>query len=360
MKELNDIDIKIEELERKQPTAHNLNLLGDLYLKKDDRKKAIEYFYKAAKIYFKSDKAIAIYKKILNISPSKTEAYEEIIDILSETGPVAEEIRYLLLLAQVYQNRGNFKKATSIFRKVKELDPTNKAADVFFSKGKVDAGDISPPEETVEIKKEIFPPEEVVKEEKYTRVPKRKRSIILIASAIALSFIVGISLYLSGKGTKGGGPTKSKGQAVSISDEGLWAKNTKTVKSDNFEIEVTRLTDKFIYKLPIASKLSQKELSENGFYLVKIKTIKGCIPEDFIKFAPRYISLINKEGKIVKPKEFAGLDNMKKVVYKTNVCQKRSGMVFAHFYIAYPKELSLVGLCIDGLEKNHSLTVKWN
>lgn len=355
MKELNDIDIKIEELERKQPTAHNLNLLGDLYLKKDDRKKAIEYFYKAAKIYFKSDRAIAIYKKILNISPSKTEAYEEIIDILSETGPVAEEIRYLLLLAQVYQNTGDFKKANSIFRKVQELDPANKAADVFFSKGKVSVGDINSSEEREIKEEEILAIEEARtrKEEKYISMPKRKDPIILIASAIVLFVMLCLSLYLLGKGNKGRSPVK-------ISYENLWTINTKTVNSDTFKIEVTRLTDELLYKLPIASRLSQKELSENGFYLVKIKTIKGCIPEDFIKFAPRYISLINKEGKIVKPKEFAGLDNMKKVVYKTNVCQKRSGMVFAHFYIAYPKELSLVGLCIDGLEKNHSLTVKWN
>lgn len=360
MKKLNDIDIKIEELERKQPTAHNLNLLGDLYLKKNDRKKAIAYFYKAARIYFKSDKSIAIYKKLLNIAPSEREAYEEIIDILSETGHVAEEIRYLLLLAQVYQNSGNFKKATSVFRKVNELDPTNKAADVFFSKGKVSVGDINSSEER-EIKEEKEEEEEEIlaieeartrKEEKYISMPKRKYPIILIASAIILFVMLCLSLYI-GKGNKGRSPVK-------ISHENLWTMNTKTVNSDNFKIEVTRLTDELMYKLPIASRLSQKELSENGFCFVKIKTIKGCIPEDFMKFAPRYFSLINKEGKIVKPKEFAGLDNMKKVIYKTNVCQKRSGMVFVSFYIAYLKELSLAGLFIDGLERRYPLIVKWN
>lgn len=358
----NNISIKLEELKNKESTPENLNLLGDLYLKKGDKRNAVKYFYEAAaKISFaQKDKAIAIYKKILNISPFEINAYEKIIDIFSMTKLVAEEIKYLLLLAHVYQDRGDFKKATPIFRKINELDPTNKAVELFFSRGKVDAGGISPPEETVEIKKEIFPPEGVTKEEKYTRIPKRKRSIILIASAIALSFIVGISLYFSGKGTKGGGPTKSKGQAVSISDEGLWAVNTKTVKGDKFEIEVTRLTDKFIYKLPIASKLSQKELSENGFYLIKVKAVKDCIPEDFIKSTPRYISLINRQDNLIKPEELAGLDSIKRVIYKSNICQKESGIVFTQFYISYSKDLAPIGLSIDGLESHYPVIVKWN
>jgi len=131
----------IRELNNKQLTSDDLNILGDLCLKKGDKKRAIECFYKAAsKISFSNtNRAIAIYKKILNISSSDIPAYEGIINILSKSGLVAEQKKYLLSLAQLYQNTGDFKKANSIFRKIQELDPTNKAAEVFFSRGKTNA-----------------------------------------------------------------------------------------------------------------------------------------------------------------------------------------------------------------------------
>jgi tetratricopeptide (TPR) repeat protein len=138
IKKIDNIQL-IRELNNKQLTSDDLNLLGDLCLKKGDKKRAIECFYgAAAKISFSNtNRTIAIYKKILNISPSEITAYEGIISILSKSGLDAEQKKYLLSLAQLYQNTGDFKKANSIFRKVQELDPTNKAAEFFFSRGKV-------------------------------------------------------------------------------------------------------------------------------------------------------------------------------------------------------------------------------
>jgi tetratricopeptide (TPR) repeat protein len=134
-----DIDNKIKDLNSGVVTSDDLNMLGDLYIKKGDKKLAIEHFYEAAKGVSNSqnNKAIAIYKKILNISPNDIDACEGIINILSKSGLVAEQTKYLLILARLYQNKGDLKKANSIYRKINELDPTNKAADVFFSRGKV-------------------------------------------------------------------------------------------------------------------------------------------------------------------------------------------------------------------------------
>lgn len=144
-----DIDIKIKELMNKEYikslnnrdlSSDEYNLLGDLYLKKGDKKSATKYLYKAAKKLSldQGNKAIATYKKILNIYPSEIDAYEGIITILYKEGLVAEQIKYLLLLAQLYQNKSDFTKMTSIFRKIQEIDPTNKTAELFFSRGKVD------------------------------------------------------------------------------------------------------------------------------------------------------------------------------------------------------------------------------
>jgi tetratricopeptide (TPR) repeat protein len=355
LKELSDIDVKIEKLKDKEPTSERLNLLGDLYLKKKDRKRAIEYFYKAAAKVSPAqrDKTIAIYKKILKLSPSEINAYEGLIDIFSKAGLVAEETKHLMALAQLYQNKGDLERATLIFRRVYELDPKNKAAELFFSRGKV--------EETIRINdtvsEEYIPEMEESEEElekRYIGMPsitKRKTSIFLIASVIVLSLIAGLSIYfLSGRGTKIG----------STDNENLWKMNARIVKSEHFEIEATRLTDKLLHKLPIAVSLSKKGLSENGFYLIRIKAIKDCIPEDFVKNVGEYISLIDRQGKSIRPRELKELANIKKVIYKPNVCQREYGIIFTQFYIAYPKEMSTVGLSIDGLERQSPVIVKWD
>lgn len=356
----NDIDIKIEELKNKQPTLENLNLLSDFYLKKGDKKKAIEYLYKAvAKISFaQKDKAIAIYKKILNISPLEINAHEGLIDLFSRAGLVEEEIKHLQLLALLYQNRGDFKEATPIFRRIYQLDPKNRAAELFFSRGKVDTEGIKPPEKNAEVSDRILMEDVTTIREEKSTISKRKTLIIFVASAIALATVVGLSLYFLGKVTENKGPVSSKGVA-SISTDRLWVKNTKTIRSDTFEIEVTRLTDELLYKMPIVSSLSQEELSENSFYFLRIKAIEGCIPEDFIRNTSRYISLTNAKDRLIKPKELTGLNSARKVIYKSNICQKESGIIFTHFYIVYTKRLSPAGLSIDGLE-DYPLTVKWN
>lgn len=363
MRDLNDINlinVKINELSDKESSPTNLNMLGDLYLKKGDKKKAVEYFYKAAKSFAHDKKALSVYKKILDVLPTEVTAYERIIDMFSESGLVADEINYLLKLAQVYQNSGDFEKATLTFRRIHELDPANKAATLFFSRGKVNIRDIDQSGEVNKLNKEIDKTEETIREEKLTSMQKRRKFISIVAVIILLSFIVGLSIYLTGESNKSRRTATPKEQVFPSTDESPRALDTKTVKGDNFEIELTRLTDELIYKLPIVSRLPRKELSENGFYLIKVKAVKGCIPEDFIKYTSRYVSLINRQDKLIKPKELAGLDSIKKVFYKTNICQKESGIIFTQFYISYSKEFVPKGVFIDGLESRYPVIVKWD
>jgi tetratricopeptide (TPR) repeat protein len=350
----NNIDKEIKELINKPLTPNNLNMLGDLYLRKGEKNKGIEYLYKAAaksSLYPQKNRAISIYKKILHISPFEIDAHKKLIDIFSQEGVVSEEIKYLLSLAKLYQNKGDFQEINLIFRKIYELDPANKAAEYFFDRGKIDVESIVPPHDESEIEKEISP-KEAIKEEKILSKPKIK-SIVLIASVIVLFGMLSLSLYLLGNGTKAKKPVK-------INDERLWANNTKSIKDDNFEINVMLLTEELLHKLPITSRLSKKDLAENSFYLVKIKALKNCIPEGFVKSTQSYMHLIDKKGKLVNSKNFVEFDGIKKVISKTNVCGKDSGIIFTNFYIAYPKEPTIESLLIDGLERNKPLTIRWN
>ncbi|MDP2158656.1 MAG: hypothetical protein Q8K68_13225, partial [Nitrospirota bacterium] len=78
-----DIDRRIDLAKKKPLTVENLNYIGDLYLKNDDKQRAVTYFFEACdKLHFaQKDKKIAMYKKILKISPVSEKAYIGIIEI---------------------------------------------------------------------------------------------------------------------------------------------------------------------------------------------------------------------------------------------------------------------------------------
>jgi len=62
-----NIDRQIEQAKRKPMTAENLNQLGDLFMKKDDKQLAVAYFYEALdKLHFaQKEKKMALCKKII-------------------------------------------------------------------------------------------------------------------------------------------------------------------------------------------------------------------------------------------------------------------------------------------------------
>jgi tetratricopeptide (TPR) repeat protein len=145
----NDADVLIRHLSnkelvrglnKKQLSADELKQLGDLYLKKGDTRKAVEYLYRAAKELSVNhlNKAIAVYKKILNISPAEIKACERIISVLSGLGLVAEQTKYLMIMAQFYESKNNIKEIIATYRRILDVDPNNAAAIKFFSRGKVD------------------------------------------------------------------------------------------------------------------------------------------------------------------------------------------------------------------------------
>lgn len=129
----------IRGMNKKRLSADELKQLGDLYLQKGDKKKAIDYLYRAAVELSRGNtqKAIAVYKKILNVSPDEIGACERIIDLLAQDGLRAEQIKYLTVLARFYESRNDIQKTTATFRKILDLDPDNATAGSYFHRGKV-------------------------------------------------------------------------------------------------------------------------------------------------------------------------------------------------------------------------------
>ena len=112
--------------ERKDGNIHNT--IGDLYLRKGTEGEAIESFDKAAEIFRKDGfypKAIAIYKKILNIAPNNVDALIALARLNAEKGLTGNAIENYYRAAEIYNREGLTEKATMVVEKMLHLSPAD-------------------------------------------------------------------------------------------------------------------------------------------------------------------------------------------------------------------------------------------
>ena len=144
------IDKAITEWEnflQSSPDANSFNTLGDLYLKKKNgQQSAIEKFHRAAEIFRKegfSLKALALYKKILNIIPSDAKSLYVLGELSEEKNIVADAIKYYLSAGDLFMKQGLKTEAVRTYSKMIRLSPDNLAlrkqiAEVYSKEGFVE------------------------------------------------------------------------------------------------------------------------------------------------------------------------------------------------------------------------------
>ena len=102
-----------EKLVKEYPDSPSYNTLGDLYLKSGDKASAISSFHKAANLFRHegfSLKALALYKKILNIKPSDAESLLSLGELNEEKGLTTDAIKYYLASADSLSKEGKKEK----------------------------------------------------------------------------------------------------------------------------------------------------------------------------------------------------------------------------------------------------------
>jgi tetratricopeptide (TPR) repeat protein len=133
----------LEKLADESPDGNTFNMIGDIHLKKGDKNSAIDYYQKAAN-YFRqegfSQKAQALYKKILNIDPIDTDALYAFGQLSEERGLVTDAIKYYLAVADLISKKGEKEKILDIYVKIISLSPSNiplrtKVAEIFLKEG---------------------------------------------------------------------------------------------------------------------------------------------------------------------------------------------------------------------------------
>lgn len=132
-----------EKLIKESPDANSCNTVGDLYLKKGDKNSAVAAFSMAAR-FFRDDgfsvKALALYKKILNIAPSNTDALFALGELSEEKGLTTDAIKYYLASADILSKEGKKDALLRTYDKILGLSPSNislrnKVAELFIKEG---------------------------------------------------------------------------------------------------------------------------------------------------------------------------------------------------------------------------------
>lgn len=118
-----------QKLLRDFPGDGNIhNTIGDLHLKRGAKAEAIEAYERAAMVWRNEGfdlKALAIYKKILNINPARVETYLSLAELNEARGLVKDANEAYLKVAEHLTKSGQIGRALEIYKRMADLNPDN-------------------------------------------------------------------------------------------------------------------------------------------------------------------------------------------------------------------------------------------
>jgi tetratricopeptide (TPR) repeat protein len=134
-----------ERLAKEYPDGNTFNVIGDLYLKKGGKTEAIKSYHEAADFFRRegfSLKALALYKKILNLNAADPAALISLGELNEAKGLVTDAIKCYLGAADSLSKEGNKEKVFEIYERILGLSPANlplrsKVADIYIKEGLV-------------------------------------------------------------------------------------------------------------------------------------------------------------------------------------------------------------------------------
>jgi tetratricopeptide (TPR) repeat protein len=117
-----------EMLLKDNPDGNTYNSVGDLYLKKKSKQNAVDAFTRAATIFREEGfylKAIAIYKKIIHVSPIDVSSRIALAELNAEKGLIGNANEHYAVAADIYIKEGATEKALGIYEEMLKLAPAS-------------------------------------------------------------------------------------------------------------------------------------------------------------------------------------------------------------------------------------------
>jgi tetratricopeptide (TPR) repeat protein len=126
--------------------AMTINRLGDLYVRINKNEEAVKLFLQIADRYTEDGffvKAIAIFKKIIKLDPTRLPVYEHLAELYHKQGLVTEARTQYQVLVDYYLKHGKIDSAEGVLRKMTALDsgdptPHVKLAEIYRDRGEHD------------------------------------------------------------------------------------------------------------------------------------------------------------------------------------------------------------------------------
>jgi tetratricopeptide (TPR) repeat protein len=115
---------------------NTLNRVGDLYAKIQRIDEAVDFFSQIGEQYSAQGffvKAIAIYKKIIKLDPTRLDIYEQLADLYHKQNLITEARTQYQVLADYYTKHENAASAIAIYNKMTDLEPDNPSYHVKLS-----------------------------------------------------------------------------------------------------------------------------------------------------------------------------------------------------------------------------------
>ncbi len=132
------------KLVKESPNDASLfNTIGDLCLKKNSKAEAVVAYKRAADLLAEdgfTSKAIALYKKVLNIDDTQLDVHLALGDMNAEKGLTGNALENYKFVADHYKKQNNTAKALGIYQKMADLSPANvafrvKLAEMYLKEG---------------------------------------------------------------------------------------------------------------------------------------------------------------------------------------------------------------------------------
>ncbi len=118
-----------KKLSAESPADGSLyNSIGELQLKRSANGEAVAAFLQAANDFRAEGatlKAIATYKKVLKLDPSRYDVYRHLGDLNAERGLLSSAVQDYLTLGKYYLKERKTKEALDIYKKIVSQDPSN-------------------------------------------------------------------------------------------------------------------------------------------------------------------------------------------------------------------------------------------
>ncbi|MGH7236513.1 MAG: tetratricopeptide repeat protein [Nitrospiraceae bacterium] len=127
--EFDDAIAEWEKLRTGQPTDSTIyNIIGDLHLKRHAPAEAVDAYLQAASAFRAEGsalKAIAVYRKILKVDPTRYQVYRDLGDLNAERGLISNAISDYLTLAKRCSKERKTQEAEELYRTIAALDASN-------------------------------------------------------------------------------------------------------------------------------------------------------------------------------------------------------------------------------------------